>query len=81
MFLKQFNGWAQENSDTQVLKCSNCFNNTPHFVYVAPYGPQLGFIFLSKPFVGMRKYFLACPTCQNLTREITKQQCQILIKR
>jgi hypothetical protein len=81
MFLRQYNGWALENAATQSRKCLRCGNTTEHFVYVAPHGPQIGFIFASKPLLGARRYFLACPTCSNLTSEITREQAQTLVRK
>lgn len=78
MFIKQYNGWELENAKTTSFLCSNCNNTTEHFVFVAPYGPQAGLIFLKKPILGARKYFLACPICGNLTKEITKEQALAL---
>jgi hypothetical protein len=80
MFLKQYEGWHLQNSLTKTLKCTHCGNTTDHFVYVAPHGIQVGLIFMSKPVLGMRKYFLACPTCDHLTRELTKEQAQTLVR-
>jgi hypothetical protein len=81
MFIKQFNGWPLENSVAQAMRCSNCGNTTDHFVYVAPHGFQVGLAFLSRPLLGGKKHFLACPTCNNLTREITKEQAAALVRR
>jgi hypothetical protein len=80
MFLREFNGWPQENSHTQQLKCPNCGNTTDHYVYVAPYGFQVGTIFSNKPLLGAKKYFLACPTCDNLTKELSKEQALAMRK-
>jgi hypothetical protein len=81
MFLKQYNGWPLENSSTQTLKCPHCGNTTDHFVYVAPHGFQIGLAFMSRPLLGAKKYFLACPTCSNLTREITKEQAECQVRK
>lgn len=74
MFLKTNGGWVLENSSTQQMKCPNCRNTTDHVVYVHPYGPQVGLIFLSKPLLSLKKYFLACPVCSHLAKELTKEQ-------
>lgn len=78
MFLRQFHGWPQDDSTTQPLKCPNCGNTTDHFVYVAPHGFQVGFVFMKKPLLGARKYFLACPTCTHLTKELSKEQAEAM---
>jgi hypothetical protein len=35
-------------------------------------------VFSNKPLLGAKKYFLACPSCDHLTREITKEQADAL---
>jgi hypothetical protein len=80
MFVKQYNGWEMENSITQSLKCPHCRNTTDHFVYVVPHWLQFGLVFMSRPLLGAKKYFFACPTCGNLTREITKEQAKALVR-
>lgn len=81
MFIKQYNGWAMENTNTQTLKCPHCRNTADHIIYVAPHGFQLGLAFMSRPLLGGKKYFFACPTCGNLTREITKEQAEALVRK
>lgn len=78
MFLKQYEGWKMEGTSCRTLKCTHCNNTADHFVYVAPYGPQLGIVFMRKPLVGMRKYFLACPVCGFLAQELTREQAESL---
>ena len=80
MFLKQYKGWRLENSVAQILKCPHCGNTTEHYVNVAPSGPQVGFVFMSRPLLGGKRYFLMCPTCGNATREITKAQAETLVR-
>jgi len=80
MFLKQYSGWELEGAGTVSIRCPHCHNTSEHFVYVAPYGFQLGVIFAAKPLVGKRKYFLACPVCGWLTQEISKEQAYALRK-
>jgi len=79
MFIKEFKGWPLENATTHSIKCSNCGNTTDHYVYVAPVGFQVGIVFSKKPLLGKRKYFLACPTCDNLSKELTKQQAEAMV--
>lgn len=74
MFFVACNGWPQENSATESLRCQHCGNTTDHQVFVEPNGPQLSFIFLKKPLAGFKKYFLVCPTCGHQAKEITKEQ-------
>jgi len=80
MFRREFNGWAQEESNTQQMKCPNCWNTTDHYVYVAPHGIQVRILFLRKPLLGARKYFLACPNCNHLTKELSKEQALAMRK-
>jgi Zn finger protein HypA/HybF involved in hydrogenase expression len=78
MFLKTYSGWKLENTKLVELKCDACNNTSEHYVYVHPYGPQLGLIFLKKPLLTKKQYFLACPICRNLTVELTEQQAMSL---
>jgi hypothetical protein len=78
MFFKACNGWIMKNSTVERTRCPNCGNTTDHVVYVHPYGPAVGFIFLSKPLLSMKQYFLACPVCSHLTKQLTKEQAQSL---
>ena len=64
--------------DTTRCQCPRCGNTSEHRVYIIPHGPQLGLVFLSKPLLGLRKYYLTCPVCGGLTREITKEQALAL---
>jgi hypothetical protein len=74
MFWKDYQGWPMQGTRTVEEKCVNCSNTADHFVYVAPSGFQLGLIFLRKPLAGKRKYYLACPICGFMSRELTKEQ-------
>ena len=78
MFVKASNGWIMENTTTQRMKCVGCANMTEHVVYVHPHGPQVGLIFLSRPLLTMKQYFLACPICSHLAKQLTKEQAQSL---
>ncbi len=74
MFWKEFKGWPLKGAKTVKEQCSNCSNTGEHFVYVMPKGLQLGAIFLKKPLLGRRAYYLACPVCGFMARELTKEQ-------
>ena len=78
MFIKSRGGWIMKNTTTQRMRCPNCGNTTDHVVYVHPYGPQIGFIFLERPLLSMKQYFLACPVCSHLTKDLTKMQAEAL---
>lgn len=81
MFFVQYKAWPQENSSTELLKCSHCGNTTQHQVYVEPTGPQFSFIFLSRPLAGFKKYSLVCPTCGHQAKELTKAQAAAMRRR
>ena len=81
MFYKKYNGWPQEKSDTLPLKCPHCGNICEHYVYIAPHGIQLGIIFMRKPLISAKQYFIACSTCHYLSKEITKQQAESMRRR
>ncbi len=74
MFWKEYNGWELEGARRIEQKCPNCSNTAEHFVYVVPHGLQLGIVFLKKPLVGKRKYYLACSVCGFLAKELSAQQ-------
>lgn len=74
MFFMRGKAWPLEGAQAVQRICSNCNNTSGHVVYVAPHGPQLGLIFLRKPLVGLRKYFLVCPVCGQSSQELTKEQ-------
>jgi ribosomal protein S27AE len=78
MFLRQYNGWREEGTSTQTTKCPNCGNTTEHYIYVAPHGFQIGLAFMAKPLLGAKKYFLACSKCDHLTKELSKEQVQVM---
>jgi hypothetical protein len=78
VFLTTYQGWKMEGTMTVQLTCTNCHNTSDHFVYVAPHGLQGGCLFFAKPIVGMRKHYLACPVCNWLAKEITKEQAEAM---
>ncbi len=78
MFFKEYNGWELAGAKTVTMRCENCGNTAEHFVYVAPSGPQLGIVFLRKPLLGARKYFLTCRVCGLLAKELTKAQAEAM---
>ena len=78
MFWKEYKGWPLEGARTVQEKCVNCGNTADHFVYVTPHGIQLGLVFLKKPLVGKRKYFLACSVCGYLAKEFTEAQAKAM---
>jgi hypothetical protein len=78
VFIKNYKGWRLEDSRTIQETCAQCHNTGEHFVYVAPVGFQMGVSFRRKPLVGARKYFLACPVCGNLSKELSREQALAL---
>jgi len=74
MFIKSYNGWQLDDAQTVTDTCANCHNSGEHFVYVAPSGFQMGIAFVKKPLIGARKYFLACPVCGHLSKELSREQ-------
>lgn len=78
MFIKNYRGWRLENSGTISDTCANCHNTGQHFVYVAPVGFQMGVVFSRKPLLGAKKYFLACPVCGHLSKELSREQALAL---
>jgi hypothetical protein len=78
MFWVNFEGWELEGARTLQQKCSHCSNTTDHVVCVHPKGFQLGTVFRKKPLIGKRQYFLACPTCSFIAKELTKEQAMAM---
>ena len=74
MFWKEYGAWPLKGARTQELKCPNCSNTTEHGVYVVPRGFQVGIAFMKRSLLGRRKYFLVCPTCGFMSKELTKEQ-------
>ncbi|OGK35379.1 hypothetical protein A3F58_00035 [Candidatus Roizmanbacteria bacterium RIFCSPHIGHO2_12_FULL_37_9b] len=73
-------GEILKGTKTISMKCTNCGNLTEHVVWKQPHGFQLGTIFSRRKTLGMKKYFLLCPTCQNASKEITKEQALAMRK-
>jgi len=80
MFWKDYGAWLLKGASTQELKCQNCGNTTDHDVYVVPRGFQLGIVFMKRSLVGMRSYFLVCPTCGFMGKQLTKEQAVAMRK-
>lgn len=74
MFIKTYQPALIKNTKKVELLCSNCGNKTKHQIHEVYYGPQVGFVFLKKPLLSLKKYFLMCPICNNATKQITKAQ-------
>ena len=73
--------WKVDGMRTVRMKCPNCSNTTDHFVMGANTGFHLGFIFQSaRTRLGIKKYFLTCPICRNMTKELTKSELEYLKK-
>ena len=80
MFWKEYKGWMLEGAKTVQDKCPNCNNTADHFVFVVPSGLQFGLVFLKKPLVGKRKYYLTCSVCGYLAKELTGAQADAMRK-
>lgn len=80
MFVDEYQGWPQDNSNTQAVFCAMCGKDTDHYVYVQPDGIQIGFFLLKRPIWGGKKFFLTCPGCKNRTKEIAKGEARRLRK-
>jgi len=74
MFWRDYGAWPFGGTRTEQLQCPNCHNTTDHVVYEVPKGPQLGLIFTKEPLLGFRSYYLVCPTCGYMTKQLTKAQ-------
>ena len=59
---------------TVSKKCVSCKNTSEHVVWKEPHGPQIGTIFSRTKMLGMKKYYLICPVCSTVERELTREQ-------
>ena len=67
-------GEVLKGTSTVSLQCAQCSNTTEHVVWKQPHGPQVGTVFSRRKTLGMKKYFLVCPTCNAIAQELTKEQ-------
>lgn len=81
MFIVEPQGEILKNSDTYNKICSNCKNQVDFVVWKEPYGPQMGTIFSRSKTLGMKKFYLVCPTCNFVDKELTKEQALNMIKK
>ena len=76
MFFKTYYPTIVENTKQFTLICPHCGNKSIHQIYEFYEGPCIGFIFLSKPLIASKRYYLICQICNNPTKELTVQQVQ-----
>lgn len=75
------NQWKVNGTKTVKKKCSHCDNTSQHYVMASLVGPALGFIFQpAKTKLGFRKYYLVCPICNRISKEITRSELDYLKK-
>ncbi len=74
VFIKNWGGWELEGFKGVELDCPKCHNKTEHAVCAFPVGVTVGLPFFKKPWWSLKKFVLVCPICQNLTKELTKQE-------
>lgn len=68
-----------ENSGTVEMKCPTCNKTSHHYMVGAVVGPNLGFFWLpNKYHLGYRKYWLACPICNNISKELSSSEATVL---
>lgn len=73
MIISTSQSYKVEGSKTQKINCSKCNNDSSHELYAFPKGLQLGFIWIPQKYkLGLRKYYLKCPICDNLTGPVNK---------
>ena len=73
------NEWKVNNTKTVTRKCLYCGNTGEHYVLARLVGPALGFIFQpAKTKLGFRKYYLVCPICHRISKELTKNELEYL---
>lgn len=75
------NQWKVNNTKTKKIKCLHCGNTSDHYVTGTLVGPALGFIFQpAKTKLGFRKYYLTCPICNRVSKELSRSELEYLKK-
>ena len=80
MWFRSSNAWKVEGASTVTRMCPRCHNTNEHELYVEPFGPALQFIWMKKPLLSAKRYFLTCPVCQERGIRLTKEQVRALMK-
>lgn len=73
MFIKEYSDSILKNTRTIKIKCLNCNNESEHVICIH-HKMGVGFIFLKDPILSLKKYYLVCPICSNISKELTKEQ-------
>ena len=73
MFIKNWEATLVENTKKVKMTCDNCGKEDEQRIYEVP-GIGFGLIFLKKPLLATKKYYFICPICNNITKQITKEQ-------
>ena len=81
MFIKDYKANPVKGTKKVKIDCPNCDNEAEHQVYEDYYGPQIGIIFMKKPLISKKRYFLVCPICGNVNKQISKEQVKSLKKK
>jgi len=76
MFFKTYYPNIVENTKQFIIACPHCGNKSIHQIYEFYKGPCIGFIFLNKPLIASKKYYLVCQICNNPSKELTVEQVQ-----
>ncbi len=76
MFIKNWKAQVVENTKTIKKHCDICDNESEHSICVEYYGPSVGLIFMSKPLLSMKRYWLVCSICKQGNQEISKEQVE-----
>lgn len=72
MIISGRKGYKIHSAKDQEILCDNCNNLSMHEVFAFPKGVQLKFIWMPQRLgVGLRDYYLKCPICDNLTKQLT----------
>ncbi len=73
------NEWIVKNAKTVTKKCFYCNNTGEHYVIGRLIGPALGFIFQpAKTKLGFKKYYLVCPICNKISKELARNELEYL---
>lgn len=72
MIISGRKGYKIHSVKDQEILCDNCNNLSMHEVFAFPKGVQLKFIWMPQRLgVGLRDYYLKCPICDHLTKQLT----------
>ncbi len=75
IFSNSSNQWKVKNTKEVKLKCNHCGNTCDHYVLGCLTGPAFGFVLQpASTKLGFKKYYLTCSICNQINKEISKEE-------